>query len=210
MVGAAALATPKARPLLVLGDSLSSEYGVARGRGWVSLLAQRIAQQGLPYQVINASISGETTAGGHTRLPALLQRHRPAVLILELGGNDALRGLDLKATEAQLRTMAQLAKQSGAQVLLLGMRVPPNYGASYRTAFERMYANLAQTEQLPFVPFFLKRFADNPHYFQADQIHPSESAQTLMLEEVWPTLQTLLLAPTPTNKNALGATKSGR
>lgn len=178
--------------LLVLGDSLSAEYGLARGSGWVALTEQRVARQVPGMAVINASISGETTAGGKVRLPALLKRHRPSVVILELGGNDGLRGLPLASTKANLRAMIDAARASGAQVLLLGMQVPPNYGPDYSRRFAAMYTALSRETGVPLVPFFLVGLEDTDRYFQNDRIHPNERAQSILSDNVWPALRPLL------------------
>ncbi len=181
--------------LLVVGDSLSAEYGLTRGSGWVSLLEQRLAKAGLRYQVINASISGDTTSGGRSRLPALLTRHTPAVVVIELGGNDALRGMPLQSTRDNLRAMSQAAKAAGAKVLLVGMQVPPNYGRSYTEEFSASFAQVAKAEGAALVPFMLKGIADQAdaeRWFQADRIHPKAEAHPLILTNIWPTLQPLL------------------
>lgn len=181
--------------LLVLGDSLSAEYGLKRGTGWVSLLEARLAQEKLDVRVVNASISGETTSGGRSRLPALLAQHRPSHVVIELGGNDALRGLPLSMTRDNLTWMTQAARQAGARVLLVGMQVPPNYGRDYGERFSELFVQVARQEQAAVVPFFLKGFADKPdaaRYFQPDRIHPTEEAQPLMLATVWPELRKLL------------------
>ncbi|TSE36444.1 arylesterase [Tepidimonas charontis] len=181
--------------VLVVGDSLSAEYGIARGRGWVALLQQRLQAQGRSVQVVNASISGDTTAGGRARLPALLQRHRPAVVILELGGNDALRGLPLPSTRDNLRAMIRASRAAGARVLLLGMDMPPNYGERFRAEFRAVYTDLAREEGVALVPFFLAGVADGPQaaaLFQDDRIHPNEQAQPRLLDNVWPALRPLL------------------
>lgn len=183
------------RTLLVLGDSLSAEYGIARGTGWVALLQARLARDKLPWTVVNASVSGDTTAGGRSRLPALLQQHRPQIVVVELGGNDALRGLPLDMTRANLTEMARAAKAAGARVLLLGMQVPPNYGQKYAQDFAASFAAAAKAEGAALVPFFLKGVADAPdiaRYFQPDRIHPNADAQPKMLDNVWPALQPLL------------------
>jgi acyl-CoA thioesterase-1 len=183
------------RTLVVVGDSLSAEYGLARGQGWVALLAGRIGREKLPYQVVNASISGDTTSGGRSRLPALLQQHKPAVVVIELGGNDALRGLPLVSTEQNLVAMTRAAKSAGARVLLLGMQVPPNYGRKYTEDFNRLFATAAQAEQVALVPFFLAGVADGADadaMFQADRIHPKAEAHPRMLDNVWPALRPLL------------------
>ena len=189
-------AAPKAqRTLLVVGDSLSAEYGLARGQGWVALLARRIEQAKLPFQVVNASVSGDTTSGGRSRLPALLKQHQPAVVVIELGGNDALRGLPLASTEQNLVAMTRASKAVGAKVLLVGMQVPPNYGRQYTEDFSRLFATAAKAEQVALVPFFLAGVADGPDpeaLFQPDRIHPKAEAHPRMLDNVWPTLKPLL------------------
>ncbi len=193
---AAAPKAAKAAPLiLVVGDSLSAEYGLARGQGWVALLEQRLKEKKLPQQVLNASISGDTTAGGRARLGALLQQHKPAVVIIELGGNDALRGLPLASSLDNLTAMTRAAKAAGARVLLLGMQVPPNYGASYGREFADMFGRVAKAEKAALLPFLLKGVADRPDaldWFQPDRIHPLAKAHPVMLELVWPSLQPLL------------------
>jgi len=176
----------------VLGDSLSAEYGLTRGSGWVALLAKRLTEKRLPYEVVNASISGETTSGGRTRLPDLLSRHSPAIVVIELGGNDALRGLPLAGTEQNLRDKVRAAKAAGARPLLLGMQMPPNYGRAYADQFAAVFTRVADSEKVPLVPFFLEGFGDKPDFFQSDRIHPTERAQPLMLENVWPVLSKML------------------
>jgi acyl-CoA thioesterase-1 len=181
--------------VLVLGDSLSAEYGLARGSGWVALLQARLAAQAPGVEVVNASISGETTSGGRSRLPALLKDHRPQVVVIELGGNDALRGLPLAMTEANLRAMAQAAKAAGAKVLIVGMAMPPNYGRQYGEAFLALFGHVAQGEHTALVPFLLAGIADAPDaetLFQADRIHPLAAAHPRMLDNVWPALKPLL------------------
>jgi len=178
--------------VLIVGDSLSAEYGLRRGSGWVDLLARRLREQRLPNPVVNASISGETTAGGRTRIAALLAKHQPAVVVLELGGNDALRGLDLAVTERNLREMVQLSREAGAHPMLLGMRVPPNYGRGYAERFAGLYDSVARAEKVPLVPFFLDGVGERLELFQADRIHPNEQAQPRLLENVWPALRRLL------------------
>jgi len=180
------------KTLLVLGDSISAEYGLPRDSGWVSLLQTRLSDDKLPVSVVNASISGETTAGGLTRLPGLLQQHKPAVLIIELGGNDGLRGLSLAATQSNLREMIKSADRSGARVLLLGMRVPPNYGPDYSKRFAAMYQGLARERNVKLVPFLFAGLEDTERFFQQDRIHPNQRAQTVMLDNVWPSLRSLL------------------
>ena len=180
------------KTLLVLGDSISAEYGLPRDSGWVSLLQKRLSDDKPTVKVINASISGETTAGGLTRLPGLLQQHKPAVLIIELGGNDGLRGLSLAATQSNLREMIKSADSIGARVLLLGMRVPPNYGPDYSKRFAAMYQGLARERNVKLVPFLFAGLEDTERFFQQDRIHPNQRAQTVMLDNVWPSLRSLL------------------
>jgi acyl-CoA thioesterase-1 len=180
-------------PVLVVGDSLSAEYGLARGSGWVALLQQRLAPRQI--EVVNASVSGDTTSGGRSRLPALLAEHQPGVVIIELGGNDALRGLPLDMTRANLAAMVRAARAAGAKVLLVGMQVPPNYGQKYAQDFAASFTTVAKAEGAALVPFFLKGVADGTdpaRYFQADRIHPNADAQPKMLDNVWPLLQPLL------------------
>ncbi len=181
------------KTVLVLGDSLSAGYGLPRGAGWVSLLEQRLQAERIDAAVINASISGETTSGGRARLPALLQQHRPDVVLIELGANDALRGLALDATEANLRAMITLAQKARAKTLLLGMQIPPNYGRAYTARFLALYTTLAQQTRSALVPFFLQGIADQPQLFQADRLHPNAEAQPQLLGNVWPHLKPLLL-----------------
>ena len=193
--GAPVHATGASRTLLVVGDSLSAEYGIARGSGWVALLEQRLAQQKLPVRVVNASISGDTTSGGRSRLPALLQQHRPQVVVVALGGNDALRGLPLDMTEANLAAMARAAKTAGAKVLIAGIAVPPNYGRTYSEDFACLFGTVARAEGTALVPFLLAGVADAPNadaLFQPDRIHPTAAAHPQMLDNVWPVLRPLL------------------
>lgn len=178
--------------ILVLGDSLSAEYGIARGRGWVALLEQRLAGRGSRYRIVNASISGETTSGGRARIADLLARHRPAVVVVELGGNDALRGLDLASSEGNLREILRRSREAGARSLVLGMMVPPNYGRAYAERFSAMFARVARAERAALLPFFLEGVAERLELFQPDRIHPNESAQPILLDNVWPQLEALL------------------
>lgn len=183
-----AAATAAARTILVLGDSLSAEYGLPRGSGWVALLEQRLAQQKIAASVINASISGDTSSGGRSRLPALLKTHRPSHVVIELGGNDALRGLPLTMTRDNLQAMARDAKAAGARVMLVGMQVPPNYGARYGQDFAALFAGVAKDEGAALVPFLLAGIADSPQadrLFQPDRIHPTADAHPRMLDNVW-------------------------
>ncbi len=187
---------PAAQPrIVVLGDSLSAEYGLVRGTGWVALLEKRLSAEKITASVINASISGDTTSGGRARLGALLKQHRPTVLVIELGGNDALRGLPLKNTQDNLSAMAQAAQKAGAKVLLLGMQVPPNYGRQYAEQFAQLFVSVAQKNKTALVPFLLKGVADRQDataWFQADGIHPLAKAHPQMLDNVWPALRPLL------------------
>ncbi|GKT16121.1 arylesterase [Acidovorax sp. SUPP2522] len=191
-----ALAAAAAKPvILVVGDSLSAEYGLARGTGWVALLEKKLAEEKIDATVVNASVSGDTTSGGRSRLPALLTQHRPSHVVIELGGNDALRGLPLQNTADNLKAMAQAAKQSGAKVLIVGMQVPPNYGTDYAKRFAGTFASVAKDTQSALVPFLLKGVADAADptaMFQPDRIHPKAEAHPAMLANVWPELRKLL------------------
>jgi len=181
--------------ILIVGDSLSAEYGLRRGTGWVALLQERLQAEKARYRVVNASISGDTTSGGRSRLPALLKLHQPAVVVIELGGNDALRGLPLGMTGDNLATMAKLSREAGARVLLLGMEMPPNYGAKFGQEFRDIYTRVAETERVALLPFFLKNvgdLADPTRLFLPDRIHPNEEAQAILLGNVWPELKKLL------------------
>lgn len=189
LVGAAQ--TPTQR-LLVLGDSLSAEYGLARGTGWVALLQERLDKDKRGIAVVNASVSGDTTSGGRSRLDGLLKLHQPRVVVIELGGNDALRGLPLSMTRDNLLAMTRAAQANGAKVVLVGMQVPPNYGADYNRQFQQAYSEVAKQAKATLVPFFLKDVADSPRaaeFFQADRIHPTQAAHPIMLANVWPAIQ---------------------
>ena len=181
--------------VLIVGDSLSAEYGLKRGTGWVPLLQKQLASEKNTTRVVNASISGDTTSGGRSRLAALLGQHKPTVVVLELGGNDALRGLPLEMTKNNLTAMTQAAKKAGAKVLLVGMQVPPNYGGAYAATFSGLFDNVAAAEKVALVPFFLAGIADvndSATRFQADRIHPNEASQPKMLANVWPELKKLI------------------
>lgn len=182
--------------ILVFGDSLSAAYGIPREQGWVALLEQRLQAENYPYQVVNVSVSGETTHGGLTRLPAALSRYKPAIVILELGANDGLRGLSLKAMQANLEQMLQLIREQHAQAILLGMRIPSNYGPLYTQAFAKIYQTLAEQQQIPLLNFLFSGLAENgklrAELFQEDGLHPNVQAQSLLLESIWPVLQPLL------------------
>jgi acyl-CoA thioesterase-1 len=196
-IAALAAAVPSAhamaRPtkVLVVGDSLSAEYGLARGSGWVALLEQRLQREKVGATVVNASISGDTTSGGRTRLSSLLEQHKPTHVIIELGSNDALRGLPLAMTRDNLAAMVRAARDSGAQALLMGMRMPPNYGRTYTQEFETLFASLAKAEGAALVPFMLAGIADSPNaatLFQEDRLHPNAQAQPIIFDNVWPVL----------------------
>jgi acyl-CoA thioesterase-1 len=181
--------------ILIVGDSLSAEYGLKRGEGWVPLLEKRLAEQKIAATVINASISGDTTAGGRARLAGLLSQHKPTHVVLELGGNDALRGLSLAGTEDNLMQMTKAAQAAGAQVLIVGIQVPPNYGSDYTRRFEAIFTKVASSTKAALVPFLLKGVADGAEaatLFQPDRIHPTAAAQPRMLDNVWPVLRKLL------------------
>ncbi|HYC43691.1 MAG TPA: arylesterase [Noviherbaspirillum sp.] len=180
------------KTVLVLGDSLSAEYGIARGAGWVTLLEQRIKAEQIDASIVNASISGETTSGGKARLSELLGQHRPSIVVIELGGNDGLRGLPLSAAEANLRAMIQESQKAKAKVLLVGMQIPPNYGRDYAERFSGLYQKLSKEAKVPLVPFLLEGVASRPQLFQADRIHPLAEAQPIMLDNIWPHLKPLL------------------
>ena len=188
---APALANQRQR-ILVLGDSLSAEYGIARGKGWVALLSAKLQAERPDVNVINASISGDTTAGGRSRLPGMLNQVRPVLVVIELGGNDALRGLDLQSTQNNLEAMIEACRAVNARVVLVGMQIPPNYGPDYSAKFSVMFANVAKKYKTGLVPFFLKGIADVPdaaQWFQADRIHPKAEAHPRMLANVWPEIK---------------------
>ena len=180
------------KTVLVLGDSLSAEYGLARGTGWVALMEKRLAKEMAEVKVVNASISGETTSGGKSRLPALLAQHRPSIVVIELGGNDGLRGLPLTSTENNLRAMVAASHTDKVRVVLVGMQLPPNYGREYASRFSGIYAKVAQDSKAALVPFLLEGVADKEQLFQPDRIHPTAAAQSTMLENVWQRLKPLL------------------
>lgn len=178
--------------ILVWGDSLSAGYGLRPQEAWPVLLGQKIGSAKLPYEVVNGSISGETTAGGLSRLPAALQTHKPSIVLIELGANDGLRGLPVKAMSANLQSMIDASRQAGAKVLLIGMRMPPNYGPAYTSAFEGAFRDLAKANRTRLVPFLMQGFADRPDHFQQDGIHPVATAQPLIVDTVWQELRPLL------------------
>jgi acyl-CoA thioesterase-1 len=190
--GSAHAAPPEPPVILVYGDSISAGYGLAPDQGWVKRLADRLRQEGYGFQVVNASVSGETTTGGLARLPRALALHEPRIVILELGGNDGLRGLPLATTRANLDAMLRLARGPGRKVLLLGMRMPPNYGERYTSGFAAAYPELARLQRVALVPFLLEGIAGNPALMQADGIHPNERGQPVLLDNVWQVLRPLL------------------
>ena len=186
------LAQPREPVLLVIGDSISAGYGLPAGKVWVDLLAARLKAEGYRYRVVNASITGDTTAGGRARITPLLVAHQPAVVIIELGGNDALRGGRLAATRENLDAMVTLAQRAKAKVLLVGMQMPSNYGPAYVREFNEVFTTVAKAHKVPLVPFFFEGFGEDMAYFQSDRIHPTAEAQPRLLDNVWPALKPLL------------------
>jgi acyl-CoA thioesterase I len=182
--------------ILVLGDSISAAYGIRVEQGWVALLQQKLKAQGYGYRVVNASVSGETTSGGAARLARALELHRPQVVILELGGNDGLRGLQLTEVRNNLEAMIRRTRAANARVVLVGMRIPPNYGPTYTREFQGLYSELARQHKLPLIPFFLERVVRNPAMMQEDGIHPSAPAQAVLVDTIWPALQPMLVRST--------------
>ena len=180
------------KTILVLGDSLSAEYGLLRGEGWVNLLQKKLETEKMNATIVNASISGETTSGGKGRLSALLAKHQPAIVVIELGANDALRGLSLTATQENLRSMINNAKGVKAKVLLIGMQIPPNYGGDYTKQFAALFPKLAKETKSSLVPFMLQGVADKAELFQADRIHPSAAAHPKIFNNIWPQLKPLI------------------
>jgi acyl-CoA thioesterase-1 len=192
LIVASASAQAEAPVILVFGDSISASYGLPLEQGWVELLRTRLKTQGYGYQVVNASVSGETTAGGLARLPRALELHHPGIVILELGGNDGLRGLPTAQMRTNLAQMTNLSSAAGAKLLLLGMRMPPNYGPQYTEQFARVFSDLAAEKKIPSVPFLLTDIALSPALLQNDDIHPNALGQPILLDNVWPTLKPLL------------------
>ena len=194
--GAARAAEPAAAPtILVLGDSLSAAYGIRVDQGWVALLQARLRAKGYGHRVVNASSSGETTGGALARLPRALQAHRPEIVVVELGGNDGLRGLSIADIRRHLESIIDLSQQAGARILLVGMKIPPNYGPAYARQFEQLFGELAERHRLPSVPFLLEDVALDDGLMQEDGIHPTAAAQPVLLDEVWPHLRPLLGKP---------------
>jgi len=194
LVSAAASAYSAPKTVLVLGDSLSAEYGLSRGAGWVALAEQKIKQQNIDATVVNASVSGETTSGGRSRLPALLEKYKPSLVVIELGANDGLRGLPVAAAQANLKAMFDAAAKADAKVMLIGMRMPPNYGRDYADKFFAMYGTLSKEIKAPLVPFMLEGVAEKPQLFQPDRLHPLAEAHPIILANIWPTLQKTIKA----------------
>jgi acyl-CoA thioesterase-1 len=180
------------KTVLVVGDSLSAEYGLARGSGWVALLEQKLKAEKLDARIVNASISGDTTSGGRSRLPALLAQHKPSIVVLELGANDGLRGLPIASAEDNLRAMIRLSEQNRAKVLLVGIRMPPNYGRAYTERFTGMYKELSTDLKVPLVPYMLQGVDLVPANFQADRMHPLATAHPVILNNIWPQLAPLI------------------
>lgn len=191
-LGAQVLAQSPAPVLLVVGDSISAGYGLAKGEGWVDLLAARLAKEGYRERVVNASISGDTTAGGRARLPALLREHRPSIVVIELGGNDALRGGNLQATRDNLDAMVTAVQAARAKPLIVGMKVPPNYGPAYTRTFDALFVDVGKARRTPVVPYVFEGFGEDLTQFQGDRIHPVATAQPRILGNVWPALVPLL------------------
>ena len=195
LAAGAASARPDPSALLVWGDSLSSAFGIPVEAGWVKLLQKRLDERGYPYVVVNGSVTGETTAGGRARLADALHRHRPGVVLIELGGNDGLRGLPVKAMRDNLAAMVKVSRQSGARVALFEMRMPPNYGQTYRAAYQKAFNTVARQQKVTLVPFFLATLIDHKELFQDDGIHPRAEAQPKVLDAVWPSIEPLLGPP---------------
>ncbi len=188
----AALAAASAGTILVFGDSLSASYGLAQNQGWPHLLEERLRAEGFNYHVANASISGETTAGGVNRIAGALKAHRPDIVVLALGANDGLRGQSIEGMKHNLETMVDASRKEKADVLLVGMRLPPNYGTTYTEKFRKTYAELARSRKAALVPFMFEGFAEDRRFFQADQVHPTSDAQAVMLDTIWKGLKPLL------------------
>jgi acyl-CoA thioesterase-1 len=192
LLAASGAAVGAEKSIVVFGDSLSAAYGIAQARGWVALLGERVKRTHADYIVVNASISGDTSSGGASRIGRTLAQHRPSVLILELGANDGLRGLPLAQMKSNLAAIVEQAQAAGARVVVVGMKLPPNYGPQYTAAFEAAFGELARRYKSALVPFLLEDFAEKPELFQSDRIHPTEAAQPLMLDRVWKALAPLL------------------
>lgn len=194
LLSATASAYSAPKTVLVVGDSLSAEYGLARGEGWVALAEKKLKDDRIDAYVVNASVSGETSSGGRTRLPALLKHHKPAVVVLELGANDGLRGLPVAAAESNLRFMIEESRKIGAKVLLVGMQMPPNYGRAYTDAFRALFSKLAKEYKIGLVPFMLEGVAEKAELFQPDRLHPAAKAHPIILSNIYPHLAKLVQA----------------
>jgi acyl-CoA thioesterase-1 len=194
LLSAATSAYSAPKTVLVLGDSLSAEYGIARGKGWVALAEQKFKQNNIDAVVVNASVSGETTSGGRSRLPALLSKYKPDLVVIELGANDGLRGLPVAAAQANLRAMSDAVSKADAKLMLIGIRMPPNYGRDYADKFFAMYGTLSKDLKAPLVPFMLDGVVDKPQLFQPDRLHPLAEAHPIILANIWPTLQKTIKA----------------
>jgi acyl-CoA thioesterase-1 len=192
LVPALTPSSASAATILVFGDSLSAAYGLAQQQGWASLLEKRLRDEGYDYRVANASISGETTTGGAGRIEGALKAHKPDVVVLELGANDGLRGQSVDVMKRNLEAMIDASRKAKAEVLLVGMRLPPNYGPAYTEKFQRAYADLARAKKTALVPFLFEGFGEDPKFFQSDRVHPTSEAQALMLDVVWKGLKPLL------------------
>jgi acyl-CoA thioesterase-1 len=179
--------------ILIVGDSISAGYGIDPQKGWVKLLQERLQEKNYAYQVINSSISGDTTSNGLNRLPDLLKQYLPQIAIIELGGNDGLRGIPIDTIKQNLERMIQLAKKAGSQIVLLGVRLPPNYGPQYTQSFQQLFVDLAKKENINLVPLFLNQVDDHTNLMQEDGIHPKEEAQMILLNNVWPTLEKIIV-----------------
>jgi acyl-CoA thioesterase-1 len=186
------LAFAESKTILVFGDSLSAAYGIQQSQGWASLLQQKLDAKSIPYQVVNASVSGETTSGGLARFPAALERSKPSIVIIELGANDGLRGLRMKSMKKNLQAMIMQAKVRHAKVLLVGMRIPPNYGIRYTKSFANTYQSLSEENEIALVPFMMKDVSENSELMQADRLHPNAKGQSMILDNIWPSLSGLL------------------
>ncbi|HDZ57482.1 MAG TPA: arylesterase [Pseudomonas xinjiangensis] len=181
-----------AQSILVVGDSISAAFGLGIEEGWVNLLQERIDVENYPHEVINASVSGDTTAGGLARLPRLLERHQPELVIVELGGNDGLRALSPDNMQQNLSAMVEQSQEAGADVILLGMRIPPNYGLRYTQAFEQAFIEVSEEHGVPLLPFLLENVAEDPALMQSDRIHPTAQAQPILLDTAWPVIRAWL------------------
>lgn len=196
------IALAENKTILVFGDSLSAAYRIQQSQGWPSLLQQRLDAKSIPYQVANASVSGETTSGGLARFPETLKRTKPAIVIIELGANDGLRGLPMKAMQTNLQAMITQSKAINAKVLLIGMRIPPNYGVRYTQSFTNTYQTLSKKNDIPLVPFMMESVSENTDMMQADRLHPNAKGQPMILDNIWPAIKPLLSTERANTKKA--------